>query len=238
MNCLKCNQWLPPDSEFCPSCGAKTGAVSYGSSGPVAADLKARPKREKAASKKKSKATIMILFIICLLFYGANVLQYFLYTEAIEDTEQQLAAANKTIADNRTQITELQETVSTQSETINAQKTTITGLEDAAAFYDEILHRAEGEDFGYAAENFFVDTGLIVLGKDDTYRFSLTANWPEGGTVYVDYSSSAAVLNFDDSEWSTSTTMTVYPYSEGVCMATFSNSVDDMTFSVMILVTD
>lgn len=198
-----------------------------------------QPKQVQVTPKKRSKAPIIIISVICLLLVAANIAQFFLYKEAVRDTEQQLITANNTITANNKKIDDLEDTISTQTKTINSQKNTISNLEDDSDHYNEIIRYAKNEDFGYAASNFLASTGVIVVDKDDDdYKFTLTANWTYGGTVEVDYSSSAAWVEFDKNEWSTSTTMTVIPNYEGVCVVTFSNDVDSKTFSVLIIVTD
>lgn len=198
-----------------------------------------QPKQVQVTPKKRSKAPIIILSVICLLLVAANIAQFFLYKEAVRDTEQQLITANNTITANNKKIDDLEDTISTQTKTINSQKNTISNLEDDSDHYNEIIRYAKNEDFGYAASNFRASTGVIVVDKDDDdYKFTLTANWTYGGTVEVDYSSSAAWVEFDKNDWSTSTTMTVIPNYEGVCVVTFSNDVDSKTFSVLIIVTD
>lgn len=203
------------------------------------APVNIQPKQVQVTPKKRSKAPIIILSVICLLLVAANIAQFFLYKEAVSDTEQQLITANNTITANNKKIDDLEDTISTQTKTINSQKNTISNLEDDSDHYNEIIRYAKNEDFGYAASNFRASTGVIVVDKDDDdYKFTLTANWTYGGTVEVDYSSSAAWVEFDKNEWSTSTTMSVIPNYEGICVVTFSNDVDSKTFSVLIIVTD
>jgi hypothetical protein len=189
------------------------------------APVSTQPKQAHGTKKKNSKAPIIILSVFCVLLIAANIAQYFLYKEDIHDVELQLTEAN--------------DTISSQKSTISLQKTRISNLEDNSKRYKDIIYFAKGENFGYAASNFRTSTGVIVVDKDrDDYKFTLTANWSNGGTVEVDYSSSAAQVDFDKHEWTTSTTMTVIPNYEGVCVVTFSNNVDSKTFSVLIIVTD
>ena len=86
------------------------------------APVSVQPKQAQVVPKKRSIAPIIILSIICALLIVANVAQYFLYKEAVKDTEQQLVTANNTIDANNRKITELQNTVSSQNTTINTQK--------------------------------------------------------------------------------------------------------------------
>ena len=200
---------------------------------------KKQTKQVQMVSQRKHRAIIIILTIICILLVAALVVQHYMYKKAVKDTEQQLIIANNTIETNSNIITELKNNISSQIGTINSQKTQIFKLEDDANHYNEIIQYSKGEDFGYAANNFQTSTGVIVIDKDDdTYRFTLTAHWTNGGTVKVDYSSSAAQILFEKSEWTTSTTLRVVPKREGVCVVTFSNDVDSNTFSVLIIVTN
>lgn len=68
-----------------------------------------QPKQAQAVSKKRSKAPIIILSIICALLIAANVAQYFLYKEAVSDIEQQLITANNTITANNKKIDDLED---------------------------------------------------------------------------------------------------------------------------------
>ena len=77
-----------------------------------------------------------------------------------------------------------------------------------------------------------------MVDKSETNRkFTLTANWTNGGTVSVDYSGLSAFVSFDNDSWTTSTKMTIEPWREGVTAVTFSNNVDSKTFKVIIIVT-
>ena len=142
-------------------------------------------------------------------------------------------------------VNELEKEVASQNRSINlkqkeidSQKSKISSLEKKASYYDAIIRGMQFGNTGYASSNFFASDSVIVVSKNEVNRkFKLTANWSSGGTVYVDYSSNAAVVSFDNDEWSTSTQMTVHPLSEGVTIVTFSNSVNSKTFKVLIIVT-
>ena len=100
------------------------------------APVNIQPKQVQVAPKKRSKAPIIILSVICLLLVAANIAQFFLYKEAVSDTEQQLITANNTITANNIKIDDLEDTISTQTKTINSQKNTISNLEDYSDHYN------------------------------------------------------------------------------------------------------
>jgi hypothetical protein len=146
---------------------------------------------------------------------------------------------SKTITSQATTIIQQDSDISVQAATIRQQKAELSKLKDKSNYFDEIVREMRYCNTGYAAYNFFASDSVIVVSKNDTNRkFTLTANWPNGGTVEVDYSSDAAWVSFDNNNWRTSTTMTVHPISKGVTVVTFSNTVDYNAFKVLIVVTD
>lgn len=178
-----------------------------------------------SASGKKNKVTAIILLIICALLFVCNIVQCLMNKKTIQDIEEKLSVAN--------------DTISRQMHTISTEQGKISSLQDDSDFYNQIIRYACWGDFGYATNNFRASTGVIVLDKDnDSCQFTLTANWPQGGNVDISYSSLAAQIKFEEDRWYTSTTLTVVPYYEGVCVATFRNDVDSEIFKVLIIVTD
>lgn len=189
-------------------------------------------KQTQVAPKRKSNVPIIVLSIMCVLLVSSNIAQFFLYREAIGDTERQLITANSAIEANAEKISDFQNAISRQDARIR-------NLREDSDHYNEIIRYAKDKKFGYATSNFRASTGVIIVDKDDDdYTFTLTANWSQGGTVEVNCSSHAAMVKFDKDEWSKSTTITVVPIYEGVSIATFSNDVDSTTVNVLIIVTD
>ena len=203
------------------------------------APVKAQPTLPQVPPKKKSKAPVIILSILCVLLVAANIAQYFLYKVAVRDTAQQLVAANQTIDANTKKINELQNTISTQKTTISSQKTKISNLEKIEDYYDTICRNMKTGNIGAASSSFKVDDSVIVVRKNETGRkITLTTTYDGGGSVSVDYSSYAATLDFDEDSWYSTTTLTVDPSYVGVTVATFSNTENSQTFKVLIIVTD
>lgn len=255
--CPKCNHALPKDSEFCQFCGSRisTKPVAPQATIPAAPIAKPSPKvvttdsrphqsvPEKTTPQKKNqkkwKIASIILIVLVVISLAANVAQFFYRDYSTADIQAQLDAANKTIAEKDASITSYKNTISSQTTTINRQKTEISNLKTKSGYFDDIVSGMRYGNAGYAASNFFSNDSVIVVSKSNSsYKFTLTANWSNGGTVEVDYSSSCAYVSFDKDEWYTSTKMTVHPRSKGVTVATFSNSVNSQTFKVLIIVTD
>ena len=102
---------------------------------------------------------------------------------------------------------------------------------------DELCGLLEEEKLGYANESFRADRSVMVLQSGgNPEKLKLTAHWEGGGNVYVDCSSDAAELRFDEEDWERYTTMTVTPTHPGVTVARFSSDAVKATFAVFILV--
>ena len=137
------------------------------------------------------------------------------------------------------EIENLTDKVESQISTISSQKSRIDILDKKSSYYDTICRELSYGNIGYAANNFRVNESVIVVDKNETDRkFTLTANWTNGGNVSVSYSGYSAKVSFDNDSWTTSTKMTVKPKSEGITVVKFSNDVDSRTFKMIIIVKD
>ena len=244
MRCPKCGYELIPNSRFCQQCGYLVDSVespTVAFEGMVTEPVMPNYVQEEAPNAAKKKKPIGLLIAVILLGVllvasaGVNVLQFLQSKETKE-----------TVATQEDEIENLNKEISSQKATIADQEASISALEESSAllevkadYYDEICNQLDSGTIGYAASNFNVNESIILVSQDEYDRqFTLTANWSSGGTVYVEYSSDAATVSFDNNEWSTSTTMTVVPQHEGVTAVTFSNSVDYRTFKLLIVVTE
>lgn len=166
------------------------------------------------------RAVLPSIIILALLIVSIilNATQYFQGKSTLETAESRIEELEKTVA---------------------SQKSSISSLEDSSGYFNTICDELRSGNIGYAANNFKASESIIVVGKNETSRkFTLTANWTNGGNVSVNYSGYAAKVSFDNDSWTTSTKMSVEPWFEGVTAVTFSNDVDSNTFKILIIVTD
>jgi RNA polymerase subunit RPABC4/transcription elongation factor Spt4 len=185
-------------------------------------------KRCISCGKQYFKFRPLVLAIILLAVFfvasaGLNVYQYYIAQE------------------NSSKISSLESTVSSQKSKISSLNSQVDKNKDKAESYDDLISALSTGNLGYAANNFQSSESVIVVSKNQKNRkFTLTANWSNGGTVSTSYSPSlpCAYVSFDNNEWNTSTTMTIEPYRTGITTVTFSNDVDSKTFKVIIIVTD
>lgn len=136
---------------------------------------------------------------------------------------------------------EQQATILEQQDKIESQSSDLEDLEEIKKEYYTVLYLLRNnKTLGQSSNQFKVDHPVIVLKKSTkTEQIELTTSWNSHVTVSVDYLGSSARLNFDEDTWyGSSTTLTVVPYKSGPTLATFSNSINSQTFSVLIIVTD
>ncbi len=253
--CPECGMRIPEDSVFCQYCGNKiTLSVDYttpnvkdnetkqdntfhglsvsvkGKFAKTYDNLDCEIPAENASKKKASKKWVTA--VICLsglivVLAGLNVYQY-------------ISSRSKAM-----KITELSEKVDKLNSSLSEKETLIKGkdaqivkLKEYESDYKRIVNAVKKGDLGYAASNFHASESIIVVGANEKNRkFTLTANWTNGGSVSIDYYlSSAAYIDFDQDSWLTSTQMTIYPLHPGITGVTFSNSVNSQVFDVIIIV--
>ncbi len=155
----------------------------------------------------------------------------------IEELNATIASKDATIAQKDKKIQSQEKTISSQEKTISSQKNKISSLETKANYYSTISSALKSGNIGYAASNFNCAQSIILVKKGETKRVTLTANWSNGGTVSLSYSAyGIANVDFDQNNWSYSTTLSIKGLSAGVNVVTFSNNVDSRTFKIIIIV--
>ena len=208
-HCKKCGAIIDNSTKKCTGCG-------------------------KQYFRAKTTVPMIVLTILFVASVGLNIVQFFQNKNALDTVSTQ----ETEITNLEKKVSALNNTISTQKSTISTQKSTIKSLEGKAGYFDDICKELSFGNIGYAASNFKASESIILVDKSETNRkFTLTANWTNGGTVSVDYSGLSAFVSFDNDSWTTSTKMTIEPWREGVTAVTFSNNVDSKTFKVIIIVT-
>lgn len=210
------------------------------------------PMSEKSEDEKKlSMATKtpkrwiafgMSCFVILLILAGLNIYQY----ESAQNNEAKNAELIETITKMESQIDSLNSAISAKNAQMSNKSTEIKILrERASSFkinadnYEVIVNTIKSGKLGYAANNFQSSESVIVVGENEKNRkFTLTANWVDGGMVSVDYDTHypAAYVSFEENSWSISTNIIIQPNHSGVTVVTFSNDVNEQTFNVIIIV--
>ena len=209
---------------------------------PVPLVAQAAPAPQKPAKEAKPKGAkkpfpvlALILGLLLLAAIGLNVYQYILWDE----TNEQLIKADGILVNMKSELNQKSGEIAELREQVDFLDGYVMELEESAWVADHLRSIAEEGNFGYAADNFRTNAAIYVVDQNSTTdKLTLWANWPSGGTVYVDYLGEAAWVNFDQNSWKTSTTMTIAPEQPGISIVTFSNSIDSNTFSILLIVTE
>ena len=261
MTCQNCGFRNPEGNNFCQNCGVRLVAPACTEDLPEAtaipevpaaefsaaesvrhmkktfcsacgSEMEAKRKKCPVCGKRHSHAgfVVFIILLVVLLLAAAGVgTVLYLYGEE----------ANTIIAAQTTDIETLEDELSAQKSTNEDLRMQVAALSKKTGYYDTICRELLSGNLGYAANNFKSSESIIVVSKNQRERkFTLTANWPNGGTVTPNYAGSSAYVTFDNNSWTTSTTMTIMPQSEGVTVVTFTNDADANTFKILILVTE
>lgn len=122
------------------------------------------------------------------------------------------------------------------SKTISDLRDKNTILQEKSDSFDSVCNYGAIGSFGYAADHFHANTGLVVMTEGSTKAITLTAHWSNGGSVDYEYYGSSALISFDTDSWHTSTTATIHAYSKGVTRVYFTNDVDNYSFSIIVIV--
>ena len=173
---------------------------------------------------------VVLLAVFLVASAGLNVYQYYVGQDN-----------SRLVGELNSKVSSLNNTVSTQKTKISSLNSQVESNKEKAESYDDLISALSTGNLGYAANNFKSSESVIVVSQNQNNRkFTLTANWSNGGTVSTSYSPSfpSAYVSFDNDEWNTSTTMTIEPFRTGITTVTFSNDVDNKTFKVVIIVTD
>lgn len=223
---------------FCPTCGTETTG-----------------KKCTVCGKKHSHggliAVVIVLAVLFAAAAAAGVYLFLLHGEA----QEALTARDVTIAQLESSVASLEETVSVQNEALTAadealteSTNTITEIEEMmeqlspkAGAYDKLCELLKTDAIGSQSEVFFADQEYVFvsLTEDLGKTVTVTAKWDEASDITTEYSSDAATLEFPEAEsFETTVQLKVVPQNVGVTVVTFSNSTNEDTFTLAIVVTE
>lgn len=224
MYCRFCGKSIPADSTYCPKCGKPLSDIN---------DTVSQPENKPKGMPAKSRIAIICLsaatvILICLVF----TLQW----QKLQIQEASAALNGK--------VSEQEQQIQQRDKLIQLNESRILSLSKAQTNYDFIASHLKEINMGAASGYFKTDKSVIVVKKtDNTQKLKLTTSFTNGATINVKYDYpigewGVAQLEFDSESWYNNTTMTVRPSKPGVALATFTSSSNDLSFSVLIIVTD
>lgn len=177
-------------------------------------------------------AAVLLVVVVVLLVSNSN-----LKKELAEAQDLQSGA----VQNYKNQIRDLETTLQQKEQTIAELQDIADEMKLDADTYNNMVKAMTEHEIGVGSFNFQVSDRFVVAKKGYTgTKVTLTAHWSkeDNAKVYVEHSSDCAKLSFDKETWNKTITMTVLPQEVGFTVATFTNSVDDTSFSVLILVVE
>jgi uncharacterized coiled-coil protein SlyX len=156
--------------------------------------------------------------------------------QQVDSLNTALTQKNQSISDLEAKVKELQTQIKSLQQTAGSNSSNYNNLKYD---YDRLVSAMKG-NVGAASDRFRVSKGCIVMKKSASpINVTLTAEFNAHVTVTTNRSGSSADMTFNQSSWSgTTTTLKVTPRSVGITTVTFTNNLDNQTFTVIIIVTE
>ena len=250
MKCNNCGMDNPTDSEFCQYCGKKietTKSEAQKAIDPESFFLNDAPK-----SKYRSKSvTICAIIALIVVLAGLNVYQYIngqgrasnsanLIT-ALEQKNGEITSLEESVEKKEKEIQAKENRIDELNEKISELEKNMSDSEEKVEFYDDLWFTfSDQESYGYASNNFRVNDGIVVLKRGGNKKtITLTANFSDYVEIDSDINGISADLEWNEDEWSGSTTtLSIIPSRiiNGVTTITFSNSINNKSFKVLVIV--
>lgn len=260
MKCPNCGEELPEDSLFCQFCGIDIKSYNATKKDELEKQnslLKQETKEipenvgretyianqviDDKRSGKVSKIIAVAFLVLFIASVGVNAFQFFNARTAVKELKNNNIELSDKLTKAQDAVKTAERKVSELSESNAALKSDNSRLTKKASYYDAILEALSRAPLGYANSRFHASESIIIVNKGTTHQFRLTANWPNGGTVYTSaepYGTSQHVagIEFLEDNWDTSTRMSVDSWRTGVEIVTFSSDQDSQEFTIVIIV--
>ena len=214
MKCQNCGNTITDDSKFCGYCGFQVFPLNFE---PVPVDDEGAIEQSSPAGKFSFNSLSAILTVVmvvlgCLcVFLGMRALQN---STAASVAEAEVARLNEELA---------------------LKDDTISMLREVRTNYRRLLNGIMNihNDYTY----FMIDNPIVYVRKGNSTTVKLTTRLAADAHItYKVDNSSVSTLKYAKDSWYDSVDITVTGVKEGVAVYTFSNSVNDQQFKLVVVV--
>lgn len=187
---------------------------------------------ELEAPKKSSAKSIVLIVIASVLILALLALNAYQYFVLSADTKDELNNSEKELKSVSADLEELEAEYAALEESYDE-------LGIAAQMYEDLYEYAAYNDIGYASSHFYAHSSVIVMDTDDYSYFTITCSYSSDVTVYIQDIDGNDIIDASfDGDWNgDDTDIRVESYDEtGVALITFTNNLNNDTFSVIVIV--
>lgn len=260
MNCPVCDSDIEDGLSICPMCGAPLGGDDL----PEEEEEVVSTPREKKSGNGWRKAAI-ILLVVLIALAGIIAAALYLYAipmvaekdetiakltetvdslkadkaeqeETIKGLTENVDALNRSTKENEETIVGLNETLEETTTTLTELQATADGLEaelkTMETSMDAVAKALQAGKLGTASTYFKAESSCVVVKSGETAELKYTFAY--SGTVSYQADNNAVKLSTGD----TTATVKVEGVEKGVSVVTFTNTYNEESFTVLVLVTE
>ena len=212
--CHICGKTNPDDSEFCQFCGVKIVAIAHTT--PPNIDVVNKHETKNGNSDKTSNIFNKAVIIIC---FALSFILAFCLIE-MNSLKTEISSLNSTVKSYKQKYADAY------------QEST-----DYKNKYTKITNFLKSYDAGYASSNYYASDNIVVLNKyGSTKNVTITCKY-YNTTVYCHNPDNSVVLTSWSMNWNGyNTSISFLPLREGTSILEFTNSKNDESFRIMVIV--
>ena len=248
MNCPYCGSELPQNSKFCRFCGANVQTAPRPKPTPApkpkpvpdpAPKPVPQPKPAPKPGTGRSPALLIVLAVLLAAALGLNAYQYLQSRKSAGELEQELADTTAQLEDVSASYENLAASEESWKEMADAYASELEGENAKSEAFDALVDFANGHNPGGSSDIFRISEAVVVMKTSDAPRsVLLTTDFNPNSIVRRELDGDAADVAFTEDKWGSSTPMTITPKHAGTTIATFSNTNNKQTFTMLVIVFD
>lgn len=155
------------------------------------------------------------------------------------ELEQELADTTAQLEDVSASYENLAASEESWKEMADVYASELEGENAKSEAFDALVDFANGHNPGGSSDIFRISEAVVVMKTSDAPRsVLLTTDFNPNSIVRRELDGDAADVAFTEDKWGSSTPMTITPKHAGTTIATFSNTNNKQTFTMLVIVFD